>query len=96
MADNNTDPEPTVTINRIERVLAFMVVALIVLSLLCFAAIIIGTSAGVGANDGFSQALWPSVFLTPYVGLPVAFLLMIALFVSNAIRRRRAALGGTR
>ncbi len=96
VANNNANPEPAVTINRIERVLAFMVVALIALSVLCFIAIIVATAFGVGADDAFSQGLWPSIFLTPYVGLPLAFVLMIVLFLSNATRRRRAAQGGTR
>lgn len=84
-------PQPAASTNTIERVLAFMIVAIVAISLLCFVAVIAGTSLGVGAHDGFSHGVWPTVFMVPYIGLPVAFLMIIALLSSNAVRRRRTA-----
>jgi hypothetical protein len=82
---------PPVSVNRIERILAIAIVAVVALSLVCFVAVIVGTSAGVGADDGFSHGIWPAVFMVPYLGLPLAFVLIVVLLVTNAIRRSRAA-----
>ncbi len=81
--------------NRLERVLAIMIVAIVVLALVCFVAVIAATAAGV-QSEGFSQGVWPAVFFVPYLGLPLAFLLIVVLLVSNGIRRSRAAKGATR
>ena len=83
-------------INRTERYLAFGVLILVGLALACFVAVIVGTSLGAGVDDGFSHGIWPTVFFVQYYGLPLAFLLIIALLVSNAMRRSRAAKGGAR
>jgi len=85
-----------VRINQTERILAFGVLILVGLALVCFIAVIVGTTLGAGANDGFSHGIWPTVFFVQYYGLPLAFLLIIALLVSNAVRRSRAAKGETR
>ena len=84
------------TSNRFERVLAFAIAGIVVLSLVCFFAVVIGTAAGAGADDGFSRGAWPAVFLVPYIGLPLAFLLIVVVLVLSGIRRRRAATGGDR
>lgn len=83
-------------INQTERILAYGVLVLVGLALICFIAVIIGTTLGAGADDGFSHGIWPAVFFVQYYGLPLAFLLIIALLVSNAVRRSRAAKGETR
>ncbi len=83
-------------INQTERILAYGVLILVGLALVCFIAVIVGTTLGAGANDGFSHGIWPTVFFVQYYGLPLAFLLIIALLVSNAVRRSRAAKGETR
>jgi uncharacterized membrane protein len=68
-----------------------MVAAVVGLSILAFIAVLIGTSAGVGNNDGFSQGIWPFVLTLPLFGLPVGFVLLIALLVTSAVRRSREA-----
>ncbi len=87
---------PPVSVHPIERILAIAVAVLIALALACFIAVIAGTALGAGDNDGFSHGIWPLVFLIQYYGLPLAFLLIIALLVSNGVRRSRAAKGGAR
>lgn len=87
---------PPVPVHRIERILAIAVVILIGLALVCFIAVIAGTALGAGANDGFSHGVWPTVFFIQYYGLPLAFVLIVALLISNGVRRSRAAKGGAR
>ena len=78
-----------VTDHRAERVLAYMVAATIGISILAFLAVMIGTLAGVGANDGFSQGVWPVILVLPLIGLPLGFILLIALLILNGVRRAR-------
>jgi hypothetical protein len=68
-----------------------MVAAVVGLSILAFVAVLVGTSAGVGNNDGFSQGIWPFVLTLPQFGLPAGFVLLIALLVTSAVRRSREA-----
>lgn len=75
----------------VERVLAYAVAALVVLSLLSFIADIAGTAAGAGENDGFAHGLWPMVLIFPLVALPLGFALVITLLVMNVVRRGREA-----
>lgn len=75
--------------SRLERVLAAIIGAVIALSVLAFFAIIIGTWAGMGSGD-FSVGVWPSVTLMPLFGLPVGFVLIIALLIVSTRRRRGA------
>ncbi|MEI5584450.1 MULTISPECIES: hypothetical protein [unclassified Agromyces] len=80
---------------RVERVLAYMVAATVGLSIISFLAVMIGTLAGVGADDGFSQGIWPAVLILPLIGLPIGFLLLIALLIVNGVRRSRESRQGT-
>lgn len=89
-------PETPPGASRLERILAIMIVAIVALALVCFVAVIVATSAGVGANDGFSHGIWPAVFFVPYLGLPLAFVLIIVVLVSNGMRRSRAAKANAR
>jgi Ni/Fe-hydrogenase subunit HybB-like protein len=84
-----------VTQHRAERVLAYMFVAIVGLSILAFIAVMIGTAVGAGENDGFSQGIWPLVLTLPLFGLPIAFLLLIALLIVNGVRRARAGRAGS-
>ncbi|MGW4930190.1 multidrug ABC transporter ATPase [Agromyces sp. NPDC004153] len=84
-----------VTQHRAERILAYMFVAIVGLSILAFIAVMIGTAVGAGANDGFSQGIWPIVLTLPLFGLPIAFLLLIALLIVNGVRRARAGRAGS-
>ena len=76
-----------------DRVLAYAIVAFVVLSVVSFVAVIIGTQSGAGENDGFSQGLWPTVLIFPLFALPVAFLLLVVLLIRGVSRRSRLAQG---
>lgn len=85
----------TISDNRAERVLATMFAAVVGLSILAFFAVMIGTMAGAADDDGFSEGVWPLVIMLPWFGLPIAFLLLIALLIVNGIRRARASRAGS-
>jgi membrane protein implicated in regulation of membrane protease activity len=76
-----------VTANRIERILAWMVAAIVLLSLACFVAIFVAQMNGADLGTGFLAV----VAMTPLLGLPVAFILIIVIMIVNARRRTRAA-----
>ena len=76
-----TDSE-NLPVSRLERTLAFMVFSTIGLSILCFLAVIIGSTLG--------WAPWPVIIILPLVGLPIGFVLIIALIAINLVRRSRA------
>jgi hypothetical protein len=77
--------------NRRERILAYMVMASVGLSIVAFLSIIGGTFFGAGNNNGFSHGIWPTIFVLPLIGLPIGLVLMMTLLVLNAVRRSRAA-----
>jgi len=76
--------------HRLERVLAYMVAAVIVISLASFVALIIATGSGLGRDD-FATGIWPMITMMPLIGLPIGFVLIITLLVVSAVRRGRAA-----
>jgi hypothetical protein len=84
-----------VTDHRAERILAVMFAALVGCSIVAFFAVIIGSAAGAGADDGFSHGAWPIVIMFPWFGLPIAFVLLIILLIVNATRRSRETRAGS-
>lgn len=77
-------------INRTERVIAYMVVSTIALTIVAIIAVIIGAGTGVDASTG----IWPALTILPMIGLPAAIVLIVVLVASSAIRRSRAARDG--
>lgn len=88
MSTQSSDPEPPV--RRVDRFLAFTALGLAAASIICFFAIIIGTAVGMRQEDCGAGA-WPFVAAIPYWGLPVAFLMIIALLIMSFVRKGRAA-----
>lgn len=85
MAKQTRAPEPQETINRTERVLLYMVGAVIGLSLLSFAITIVGWLT---IHQLPASGIWPIAVTLPEIGLPIGLLLMIALIV--VVWRRKA------
>jgi DMSO/TMAO reductase YedYZ heme-binding membrane subunit len=79
-----TTPSPT----RFERILMFMLVGVSIVSIVCLVVVLVATWAG---TVDFGGSVWPLVAMTPYFGLPVAFLLLLTLLIVATIRRARAA-----
>lgn len=73
-----------------------MVAATIGISIVAFFAIIIGEAVGASNHGGFSHGIWPVVFVLPLVGLPIGILLIMALLITNMVRRARAAKSATK
>lgn len=80
--------------NRAERVLAYMFVAVVGLSIICFFAVMIGTFSGV-TRDEMGTGIWAVVTMLPWFGLPIAFLLLIVLLIVNGVRRARTSRAGS-
>lgn len=65
-----------------------MLLGLVILSVGTFLAIIIGTWQGMGSGD-FASGIWPVIVMVPYIGLPLAFILLITLMITSVVRRSR-------
>ena len=74
-------------LNRIERVLAFMIAAIAGLSVLAIIAVIVASAAKVDTSGN----AWLTVAVLPSIGLPIAFVLIIVFAVVSIVRRRRIA-----
>jgi hypothetical protein len=81
-----------VPLNRTERVLAAMIAGIVGISIIA----IVATMIGAGSGADMSGGVWPTVVLIGYIGLPLAFLLIVAFLVTSTTRRRRLARGGER
>jgi hypothetical protein len=83
-----------ITEHRAERILAYMFIGVIGLSIICFFAVMIATFSGVSREE-MGTGIWPLVVSLPLFGLPLAFLLLIALLIINGVRRARASRAGS-
>ncbi|MFE1644391.1 multidrug ABC transporter ATPase [Microbacterium sp. P01] len=85
-------PRQDVPVRRIDRILAFMSLGLLAVSILCFFTIMIASAFGMTQAD-FLNGLWPLVSVLPLLGLPIAFLLLLAVLIMSFVRRARANRG---
>ncbi|MDL9981108.1 multidrug ABC transporter ATPase [Microbacterium candidum] len=76
-----------VPVRRIDRILAYMALGITALTIVCFFAVILARPAGV---VNFGVGLWPTIIVTMEVGLPIAFLMIVALLIMSFVRRARA------
>ena len=84
--------EQTPSISRPERILAYMVVTIVAVSIAAFVAVMVGTATGLEQGD-FAVGVWPVVTILPLVGLPIAFLMLITIIIVGAVRRSRESRG---
>jgi uncharacterized membrane protein len=82
-------PGEDVPIRRLDRILAFMSLGLLLLSILCFFSIMIGSASGVD----FSTGVWPVIGLVVYIAPIVAFALLLIVLIMTFVRRARANRG---
>lgn len=86
----STNTPGDVPVRRIDRILAFMSLGLLVLSIVSFFAIMIGTAADADMGTG----IWPLVGVLVYIAPIVAFILMLTVLIMSFVRRARANRGG--
>ncbi|NRD26904.1 hypothetical protein [Frigoribacterium sp. VKM Ac-2836] len=87
------EPSAPPAVNRTERVLLFMILAIVVVSVLAFFTRLVGTAAGV---TDFTAGVWPALTILPLIGLPIAFAMLLAFVVASAVRRSRDSRGTRR
>lgn len=82
-------PGDDVPVRPIDRLLAFMSLGLLLLSILAFFAIMIGSSAGADMSGG----LWPVLGVLVYIAPVVAFIMLLTVLIMSLVRRSRANRG---
>ena len=87
MSKHEHSPDPRT--GRLERFLAYTALILAAASIICFFAIIIGTATGM-SQESFGGGVWPFVAALPLFGLPLAFVMIIALLIISFARKGRA------
>lgn len=89
-----TKPAPAddVPVRRIDRILAFMSLGLLVLSVVCFFSIMIATATG-ATPESFSSGIWPLVSMLTLVAPIAAFAMLFAVLIMTFIRKARANKG---
>ena len=85
-------PADDLPVRRIDRILAFMSLGLLLLSVLCFVAIMIGSASGMQQAD-FSAGLWPAVGTTVYIAPIIAFGLLLTVLIMTFVRKARVGKG---
>lgn len=76
--------QKNIRVHRSERLLAYLVMSSIALSISCFLAVIIGTAMGI---RDFATGIWPAIALLPLFGLPAGMILLITLLALSGFRR---------
>jgi hypothetical protein len=79
-------PSGDVPVRRIDRILSFSALGLLVLSVVCFFAIMIGTAT----HAEFNQGIWPVIGIIVYIAPIVAFGMIMAVVIMSFVRRSRA------
>ncbi|BDV31293.1 multidrug ABC transporter ATPase [Microbacterium terricola] len=82
-------PGEDVPIRRIDRILAFMSLGLLLLSIVAFLAIMIGSATGAD----FATGVWPFLGVLVYIAPIVAFILLVTVLIMSFVRRARANKG---
>lgn len=84
----NDTPVP---LNRIERILRNMIASAAGLSILAILGVIVANLSGVNTREG----IWLAVAVLPFIGLTLAFVLIIVFTIVSVARRRRLARDGS-
>jgi hypothetical protein len=76
-----------VPLNRIERILAYVIGSVLGVSVIAIVATFIGRAASVD----FSAGAWPAALVLPLIGLPIVVILLIVFLIMSVTRRARLA-----
>ncbi|WP_434810103.1 multidrug ABC transporter ATPase [Microbacterium sp. bgisy189] len=85
-------PGEDLPVRRIDRILAFMSLGLLALSVVCFFAIMIGSATGMEQAD-FGTGIWPVVGATVYIAPILAFAMLMTVLIMTFVRRAKANKG---
>ncbi len=85
-------PSDDLPVRRIDRIIAFMSLGLLLLSVVCFIAIMIGSASGMTHED-FGAGVWPAVGTIVYIAPIVAFVLLVTVLIMTFIRKARVGKG---
>lgn len=85
-------PADDLPVRRIDRILAFMSLGLLLLSVVCFVAIMIGSATGMKQAD-FGGGVWPAIGTTVYIAPIIAFLLLVTVLIMTFVRKARVGKG---
>ena len=85
-------PADDVPARRIDSLLAFAALGLLVLSIISFFSIMIATATGLEQAD-FASGIWPLVTVVVWVGPILAFAMILFILISSFVRRARANRG---
>lgn len=83
-------PSEDLPVRRIDRVLAFMSLGLLVLSIVCFLVIILAKPLGV---TDYSGPVWGILGAIVWTAPPIAFLLLVTVLIMTFIRKARVGKG---
>lgn len=72
------------TPSRVERLLAYVTLAIIAVAVISFFVTLI---VGMNNREVLADGIWPFVVALTYVGLPIAFVLLILLLILSMRRR---------
>lgn len=86
---SNKTPAEDVPVRRIDRILAFMSLGLLVLSIVSFFAIMIASASGADMRTG----IWPLIGVLVYIAPVIAFAMILAVLIMSFARRARANRG---
>jgi FtsH-binding integral membrane protein len=84
-------PGGDVPIRRIDRILTFMALGLVVLSVASLVAVLLAPTLGVTDYD---VGIWPVAIILPLLALPIGFILIVVVLIMSFVRRARANRGG--
>lgn len=82
--------DTAVPLNRIERVLAYMIGSVAGFSILAIVATMVASLTGTDMSTG----VWPAIAILPLIGLSLAFILIVVFMIVSVVRRRRLARDG--
>ena len=74
-------------LNRIERILAFVIASVVGISIIAIVAIFIGRAT----NADFTGGAWPTIAALPLFSLPLVIVLLIVFLIVSVTRRARLA-----
>ncbi len=88
-AEPTNSPDETPQPAPLDRFLSLGALGIVVLAIVCFLAIIVGTWLGNMTQEDFQSGFWPVVSAIPLYGLPIAFVMLLVVIFRGFARNGR-------